>query len=148
MAIINNYNFCDKHTDRRTWRFDDRPGPEGRVGKNYTRRPGCARHIRLKKMSTAAIFRISPVISRTKTVILRTNLVIFRTNALTFKTTGIWTETDKTDKNRKKRAKRDGKGQKQRNRNGPKRTETLKTDRKEQKRTEVDMIYRAKFGQV
>ena len=31
---MNNYNFCDRHTDRQTWRLYDRPGPEGRVGEN------------------------------------------------------------------------------------------------------------------
>ena len=34
LAVINNYNFCDTHTDKRTWRLYDRPGPEGRVCEN------------------------------------------------------------------------------------------------------------------
>ena len=34
LAVINNYNFCDRHTDTRTWRLYDRPSPEGRVGEN------------------------------------------------------------------------------------------------------------------
>ena len=32
LAVINNYNFCDIHTDRRTWLLYDQPGQEGRVG--------------------------------------------------------------------------------------------------------------------
>ena len=36
LAIIDNYNFYDIHTDRRTWRHYDRPGPEGRVGENFS----------------------------------------------------------------------------------------------------------------
>ena len=34
LAVINNYNFNDRHTHIRTWRLYDRPGPEGRVGEN------------------------------------------------------------------------------------------------------------------
>ena len=38
MADIDNYNFYDRqtdiHTDIRTWRLYDRPGPEGRVSEN------------------------------------------------------------------------------------------------------------------
>ena len=38
LADIDNYNFCDRHTDihtdRRTWQLYDRPGPEDRVGEN------------------------------------------------------------------------------------------------------------------
>ena len=37
-AVINNYNFYDRHTDRRTWRLYDRPGPEDRVGENQANR--------------------------------------------------------------------------------------------------------------
>ena len=32
LDVIDNYNFCDIQTDRRTWRPYDRPGPEDRVG--------------------------------------------------------------------------------------------------------------------
>ena len=32
LAIINNYNFYERHTYIRTWRLYDQPGPEGRVG--------------------------------------------------------------------------------------------------------------------
>ena len=29
LAVIDNYNFCDKHIYTRTWQLYDRPGPEG-----------------------------------------------------------------------------------------------------------------------
>ena len=36
LAVINNYNFYDRQTNRETnrriWRLYDQPGPEGRVG--------------------------------------------------------------------------------------------------------------------
>ena len=35
MGVINNYNFYDTHTYIRTWRLNDQPGPEGRVGENH-----------------------------------------------------------------------------------------------------------------
>ena len=34
LAVLDNYNFCNKHTYTRTWRLYDRPGPEGHVGEN------------------------------------------------------------------------------------------------------------------
>ena len=40
LAVIDNYNFCDRHihihTDRRAWRLYDRPGPDGRVREKYS----------------------------------------------------------------------------------------------------------------
>ena len=33
-AVINNYNFSERHTHIRTWRLYDRPGPEGQFGEN------------------------------------------------------------------------------------------------------------------
>ena len=34
LAVIDNYNFYDRHTYIRTWQLFDRPGPEGQVGEN------------------------------------------------------------------------------------------------------------------
>ena len=34
LAVFDNSNFCDRHTDRRTQRLYDRPGPEGHVGEH------------------------------------------------------------------------------------------------------------------
>ena len=34
LAVIDDYNFHDRHTCIQTWRLYDRPGPEGRVGEN------------------------------------------------------------------------------------------------------------------
>ena len=33
-AVIENYNFHDRHTDTQTDRLYFRPGPEGRIGEN------------------------------------------------------------------------------------------------------------------
>ena len=46
LAVINNYNFYDRQTNRETnrriWRLYDQPGPEGPIGENHshhTRQP-------------------------------------------------------------------------------------------------------------
>ena len=36
LVVINNYNYCDIQTDRRTWPLYDQPGPEGRVRENMS----------------------------------------------------------------------------------------------------------------
>ena len=33
-SIIDNYNFCDTHTDKWAWQLNDQPGPECRFGEN------------------------------------------------------------------------------------------------------------------
>ena len=35
LAIIDNYNFCDMHTYKRTWRLYDQPNQEGHVAENF-----------------------------------------------------------------------------------------------------------------
>ena len=32
MTVIDNYNFCDRHTHKLTLQLYDQPGPEGQVG--------------------------------------------------------------------------------------------------------------------